>query len=188
MQPNQLSISGQRPLFLRSPRSSDTTTFLPFAFLTATLFLLLCLAPALPVAWANDRFTDNGDGTVTDSTTGLMWATADNMGDVDWKQAQLWARYTFPYTVETLYDDWRLPTVKEVQGLYVRDEAYPGYQTVCRTSVRMVPEIRLSCAWVWTSERENISARLFNFKRGYQYMERMSHRRGYRVLPVRRIK
>jgi hypothetical protein len=173
----------QTPLRPQTPRSNRAA-----AFLTIALFLLICLTPTPSTVWAEERFTNNNDGTVTDNTTGLMWAATDNMGDVDWKQAQLWARFTFPYTVGTLYDDWRLPTAKEVQGLYVRDEAYPGYLTLCRTSVRIVPEIRLSCAWVWTLEQENISARLFNFNRGYQYMERMSHKRGYRALPVRRIK
>ena len=169
-------------------RPNPSSTHGPAALPTIALFLLLVLTPPLSAAWAGERFTNNNDGTITDHTTGLMWAATDNQGDVDWKQAERWARFTFPYTTGALYDDWRLPTVKEVQELYVRDEAYPGYKTECGAQVRIAPEIRLSCAWVWTSEREKISARLFNFTRGYQYMERMSHRRGYRVLPVRRIK
>ena len=30
------------------------------------------------VAWPNPRFTDNGDGTVTDNLTGLMWTQNAN--------------------------------------------------------------------------------------------------------------
>ena len=38
---------------------------------------LLC-----PPAWAGERFTDNGDGTVTDLEYGLMLSKTGNMGDI----------------------------------------------------------------------------------------------------------
>ena len=41
----------------------------------------------LPVA-AGERFTDNGDGTVTDNELGLMWSKSDNNGDINWIQAE----------------------------------------------------------------------------------------------------
>ncbi len=49
----------------------------------------------------------------------------------------------------------------------------------------MVPEIQLSCGWVWTSEVKSITARVYNFQRGYHYMELKRHWRAYRALPVR---
>lgn len=36
----------------------------------------------LGVAWPSPRFTDNGDGTVTDNLTGLMWAENANLDGV----------------------------------------------------------------------------------------------------------
>ena len=57
-------------------------------------------------------FTDNGDGTVTDSATGLMWQQAD-MSGLDWEDA---LAYADTLTVGG-YDDWRLPNVKELQSI-----------------------------------------------------------------------
>ncbi|MFV9646437.1 MAG: hypothetical protein ACNYWU_11500, partial [Desulfobacterales bacterium] len=65
-----------------------------------TISLFLCIAPAL----AGDRFTDNGDGTVTDHKLGVMWSKTDNQGDIDWKQAERWVKYTFPLTLTKKYD------------------------------------------------------------------------------------
>jgi hypothetical protein len=74
------------------------------------------------VAWANPRFTDNSDGTVTDNLTGLIWLKdADCFGT------------RFLYDVfSDIHDlssglcglsdgssagDWRLPQLKELQSL-----------------------------------------------------------------------
>ncbi len=70
----------------------------------------------LPAA-AGERFTDNGDGTITDNEFGLMWSKTDNNGDINWKQAEKWVKYTFPLTLEKNYNNWRLPTLKELQSL-----------------------------------------------------------------------
>ena len=40
------------------------------------------------VAWPNPRFTDNGDGTVTDNLTSLMWLqNAGLLGTETWEEA-----------------------------------------------------------------------------------------------------
>lgn len=135
---------------------------------------------------AEERFVDHGDGTVSDRQMGLMWAKTDNQGDIDWKSATRWARFTFPMTLpEGKREGWRLPTLEELQTLYVADESYEGYEADCGQHVRSVPEIELSCGWVWSSEKRRISSRVFNFQRGYHYTDRMIHQRGYRALPVR---
>ena len=58
-------------------------------------------------------FSDNGDGTVTDRATGLMWQQADSSSALDWENALAYADKS------TLagYDDWRLPNVKELQSI-----------------------------------------------------------------------
>ncbi|MDD3859559.1 MAG: DUF1566 domain-containing protein [Bacteroidales bacterium] len=67
-------------------------------------------------------YTDNGNGTVTDNNTGLMWAqTPDLNGDgtinvddkLSWEDATA-AADTFSLAG---YDDWRLPTIKEQYSL-----------------------------------------------------------------------
>jgi hypothetical protein len=150
--------------------------------------MMICMFLGGAAVSAGERFTDNGDGTVTDHKLDVMWSKTDNQGDIDWIRADQWVKYTFPDTIETKYYDWRLPTLAELKSLHVRDAVYRGYETDCGQRVKIVPAIRLSCGWVWTSERKTISAWLFNFHHGYNYTDRMAKRRGYRVLPVRDLK
>ncbi|MBW1982115.1 MAG: DUF1566 domain-containing protein [Deltaproteobacteria bacterium] len=161
--------------------------------------LAVLIVSSLSPAIASDRFTDNGDGTVTDHQLQVMWAKHDNQGDIDWRGAERYCKWTFPYTLPVLYDNWRMPTVEELRSLYVADKGYQGYESDCGQKVKVVPEIRLSCGWVWASEpmsvdielkgrkirRRSISARVFNFNRGYPYTDLMRHSRAYRALPVR---
>ncbi|MCP3942390.1 MAG: DUF1566 domain-containing protein [Desulfobacteraceae bacterium] len=58
------------------------------------------------------NYTDNGDGTVTDNNTGLMWQ--QNPGD----KMSFAAAKTGATTCELSgYNDWRFPTVKELYSL-----------------------------------------------------------------------
>ena len=152
-----------------------------------TIVTLCALFLGAPV-FADDRFTDNGDGTVTDHQLGVMWAKTDNQGNINWKQADLWIKYTFPDTLEKKYDNWRLPTLAELQSLYIKEKKFEGYETDCGQRVKIVPVIILSCGWVWTSETSAIQAFIFNFNRGYHYSDRMVHNKAYRALPVRDLK
>ena len=147
--------------------------------------ILMCVFLFDTPVWSGDRFTDNGDGTVTDHQLGVMWSKTDNQGNINWKQANLWVKYTFPDTLEKKYDNWRLPTLAELQSLYIQDKNYKGYETDCGQQVKIVEDIKLSCGWIWASETSAIQAYIFNFHRGYHYSDRMVHDRDYRVLPVR---
>ena len=150
--------------------------------------ILMCTFLFGTSVWSAERFTDNGDGTVTDHKLGVMWSKTDNQGNINWKQANLWVKCTFPDTLEKKYDNWRLPTLAELQSLYVEDKKYKGYETDCGQQVKIVSDIKLSCGWIWTSETSAIQAYIFNFHRGYYYSDRMVHNRDYRVLPVRDLK
>lgn len=66
----------------------------------------------------NSRFTDNGDGTITDAATGLMWQKETNkrMGPKDAE--------AFISTMDLAgYTDWRLPNIKELNTILNLDEA-----------------------------------------------------------------
>lgn len=156
--------------------------FKPLGLVLVVAFLLTSGA-----AFAEERFHDNGDGTVTDRERNLMWAQGDNHGDIDWKQADRWIRFTFPDTVQAPYHDWRMPTLAELETLYVDDPDYDGYESACGQVVRITPAIRLSCGWVWSADTQAITATVFNFHRGVHYTERMAHSRGRRALAVRSI-
>lgn len=150
-------------------------------YLICFLYLLLFPLPC----FAQERFIDNKDGTVTDTLLKTMWSKTDNHGDISWRNAVLWVTYTFPYTQETMYNNWRMPTIEELKTLYTGGVDDDGYETDCGQRVKIMPEIKLTCGWVWASEMKFISARLFNFHRGYSYTDRISKKRAYRVLPVR---
>ena len=156
--------------------------------LKLAIIVIAIVASFLPV-FAGERFTDNQDGTVTDHKLGLMWSKTDNNGNIDWIQADKWARFTFPYTLEKRYENWRLPTLKELQSLLVADQNYKGYETDCGQWAKTIPLIRLSCGWIWTAESDPRAptARIFNFDNVYHYTVRKSQSRGYRALPVRNL-
>jgi hypothetical protein len=156
--------------------------------LSNTLIMIICMLLIGAPVLAGGRFTDNGDGTVTDHQLGVMWAKTDNQGDINWKQASRWVQYTFPFTIKAQYDDWRLPTLSELKSLYIDDKKYEGYETDCGQRVKIVPDIKLTCGWVWASETSAIQAYIFNFNRGYHYTDRMAHNKAYRTLPVRDLK
>jgi len=71
---------------------------------------------------AQPAYRDNGDGTVTDLNTGLMWQqTPDMNGDgqinVDDKQTYDAASQSVDSFSLAGYNDWRLPTIKELYSL-----------------------------------------------------------------------
>jgi hypothetical protein len=72
-------------------------------------------------AYGKNDFKDNGNGTITDNATGLMWMQNDNESPVLWENALSYAE-NFSYAG---YSDWRLPDVKELQSLidYTRSPA-----------------------------------------------------------------
>ncbi len=70
-------------------------------------------------------FANNGDGTITDNATGLMWMQDDNGEGVNWKNALSYA--------ENLnfagHEDWRLPNAKELQSIVDYSGTYPTIDT-----------------------------------------------------------
>jgi hypothetical protein len=74
------------------------------------------------VVWPKPRFTDNGNGTVTDNLTGLIWLKDANcFGEKTWDDA-LSASNTLASGMCNLTDgskpgEWRLPNIKELQSL-----------------------------------------------------------------------
>ena len=72
------------------------------------------------------RFVDNGDGTVTDLETKLMWKQTDSYQDtskwVNWFRA---LEYVKKLNLENFggHNDWRIPDLEEAEGLYDEDHA-----------------------------------------------------------------
>ncbi len=64
-------------------------------------------------SYGDNLFKDNGDGTVTDHATGLMWMKQDSGREMSWKDALAYAEQS----TYANYDDWRLPNIKELQSI-----------------------------------------------------------------------
>jgi hypothetical protein len=89
-------------------------------------------------------YTDNGDGTISDNNTGLMWEKKDDSGGIhDKDNYYTWGMDSSPYTMNgtmvteflaTLnrapcaanHCDWRIPNVKELQSIVDYEIPYPG--------------------------------------------------------------
>jgi hypothetical protein len=67
-------------------------------------------------SYGDNALTDNGNGTITDSATELMWSQDDNATGVNWEDALAWVEQK---NAENYlgHDDWRLPDVKELQSI-----------------------------------------------------------------------
>jgi hypothetical protein len=84
-------------------------------------------------AGATLRYQDNGDGTITDLNTGLMWEKKSDDGTIhDKDNTYLW---DFAFTVHVAglnaanfagYQDWRLPNVKELQSIVDYEHQAPA--------------------------------------------------------------
>jgi hypothetical protein len=71
-----------------------------------------------------DRYIDHGDGTITDTETGLMWKRClEGLSGVNCEEGEI-ERYTWDEAVKRFkdvayagYTDWRLPTIDELKTL-----------------------------------------------------------------------
>lgn len=82
---------------------------------TSTELVRCVRGPALPTSF----FADNLDGTVTDTTTGLMWEKEHQLIDTDWKSN---LQYCQNLSLAN-YFDWRLPNIRELETL-IDDSRY----------------------------------------------------------------
>ena len=92
-------------------------------------------------------FVDNGDGTITDRATGLMWQKTDSVDTFDWQGALEYAE-----EIEFAgHSDWRLPNVKELQSIvdysYAPDAIFPDNRAAAIDPIFDLTETE---SWFWT--------------------------------------
>ena len=86
---------------------------------------------------SSNTFVDNGNGTVSDTVTGLMWQKGDSQNDAGggrWEDALNYCEcLTLP---SGGYSDWRLPNVRELETLVDWDRYKPAINPLfsCRSS------------------------------------------------------
>lgn len=94
-------------------------------------------------------FKDNGDGTVLDETTSLLWEKGGSPYPVTWFGAQDHLRELNKKGFAG-YSDWRLPTVNELMSLFIEDrDPYP----FCFESVFDTTQQR-----IWSADKKSYVA------------------------------
>jgi hypothetical protein len=90
--------------------------------------------------YGTNNFNDNGDGTVSDAATGLMWDQNGSEGGMNWEEA---FDYVMSKNSENYlgFSDWRLPDAKELHSIvdYSKSPEYSGSAAIA--SVFNIPEI-----------------------------------------------
>ncbi len=110
--------------------------------------------------YGRNAFVNNGNGTVTDRTTGLMWMQIDSgalkagpqkNGGMNWQQTLEWAD-NLTYAG---YSDWRLPNAKELQGIVDYNRSpdttnSPAINPIFKTSKIRDQQGKINYPYYWT--------------------------------------
>ena len=87
-----------------------------------------CQPESIPASTPNSQLQDNGDGTITDRKTGLIWkqclegqsgsdCASSGVEIFSWQQALQRAQTVNSSGGFAGFSDWRLPTIKELSSL-----------------------------------------------------------------------
>ena len=142
--------------------------------------------------YGKNDFRDNGDGTVTDRATGLMWAKEDSGDGVDWEAALAWVQARNREN-HLGHNDWRLPNAKELQSIvdYTRAPAItnsPAIDPAFRTT--RLADGEYPFFWTGTShlegppDRQGTAAVYVAFGRALGWMRFPPRRGRYQLLDV----
>ena len=131
-------------------------------------------------AGATLAYVDNGDGTITDENTGLMWAKKSDDGSIhDQDFVYAWGNSFLLYVAALNganfagHNDWRMPNVKELQSIVDYGENIPAASTAfnsgCTPGCNVVS---CSCTyngayWTATTYVAGAYAWFVNHKYGY---------------------
>ena len=84
-----VSAGGSKKIHVRAVRNINTVTF------------------------PSNHFIDNGDGTINDNYTGLIWQKIQSSNSMTWEEALIYAK-SLSLAGKS---DWRLPNIKEIQSI-----------------------------------------------------------------------
>jgi hypothetical protein len=111
------------------------------------------------------RYVDNGDGTVTDTCTGLMWKPFDDddpSGTGRWTEALAYCdELSFAG-----YDDWRLPNVRELQSIVDYGRVDPAIDPIFVDAIDPVYSILGLTCWSSTTSFDDDEAFYVYFSTG----------------------
>ncbi|MCP4347149.1 MAG: DUF1566 domain-containing protein [Desulfobacterales bacterium] len=98
-----------------------------------------------PQKYVKNDYNDNGDGTITDHATGLMWQKSGSGNYMRHKKTQV---YIQKLNSERFagYSDWRLPTTEELISLLEEERQSNGLY---------VDPVFKSQLWCWSSDKHS---------------------------------
>ena len=118
-----------------------------------------CDTHSYPMSTPIERFTDNGDGTLTDKQSGLMWMRCSlgqewngtscqgEPGGFTWQSAQAAARELNRHGGYAKHADWRMPHIPELAMIVERQCADP------RINLVLFPGTPSTYFWTATGRR-----------------------------------
>lgn len=109
-------------------------------------------------SYTKPRFVDNGDGTVTDKWTGLMWQKATDRTRRDWSDAR---DYCEDEVSLAGHHDWRMPSIEELRSIV--DET--------RKDLAIDPVFEAVSDWYWSSTFLSGNVWIVGFYNGYVLLD-----------------
>lgn len=104
------------------------------------------------------RFVDNGDGTITDNATGLMWVQDPSQLGGSWGSPGSPSYINWNIAVDLCsslvyagYSDWRLPNIKELLSLVDYSKSNPAIDTAFFLNMQNAPY------WSSTTRKDSTS-------------------------------
>ncbi len=127
------------------------------------------------------HLVDNGDGTISDPDSGLMWAQKDSYAELgkclNWFQSEQYVN-----ELRTAgYEDWRMPTLLELAGIYDdTKENILAWDEDPENPMALDELFAQGAAyWYWSSDYENTDltdccARTFYYAKGMSHVRRFT--------------
>ena len=141
------------------------------------LLVMILLALLQNSGWATDNSTDRfliRDEVVVDTQTGLMWPKEDNGYDISWFDGK---KYCQAYKGGG-FDDWRMPTQKELASIYYQDPRSNDIYSVAGT-------IQVTACCLWAADTKDPKVASFDFDYGNPDWGHPNSTVEARVIPVR---
>lgn len=114
-----------------------------------------------PLEYIENSYKDNGDGTVTDHITGLMWQKSGSENYMPYEKVDAYID-ELNYQGFAGFNDWRLPTVAELASLLEPAKS--------ENDLFVNPMFDRTQSWCWTTDiRSSSSVWLVYFRFGHIY-------------------
>lgn len=121
------------------------------------------------------HFTDNGNGTISDHFTGLMWQKVPGTDSLSWEKALQYA--------ENLnlagFSDWRLPNIKELNSINDESKNAPSVNTT------LFPTVKSTRYWSSTTQKGQTANAWFIDFQNFGLTSYFAKTKGYYALCVR---